>query len=136
MKKLISEKYFTLGYSEEERIFFIKWHKADGNISQKDFKAMLLLFVEQVKERDAKGFYVDSTDEHVVMTPDMQEWHDTEIVPIYVSRGIKRIGFVLPSDIFAEISIQQTFEEEKAASMLQIRFFENTEDAGRWVSQA
>ncbi len=136
MKHLLKDVYFSIAFDETANVFFVKWYKGCEHISTEEFQERLHRFVEHIKTHTAKGFYVDSTEGHVILTPSVQEWHDKEIVPAYARYGLRRIAFAVPADLFAEISLQQTFEEQQASNLLEARFFPNVEEARAWVCKA
>ncbi len=118
---LIASKEFWKVYKNPLlNIFEIYWQTPEGaqELSLEEFKHYLLEMVDLIKQHRVSGFIIDARKYHVVMSVDFQHWHDTVIIPQYVSNGIKNIVFILSeAALFEAVSINQTFEEQHASSI-------------------
>lgn len=133
MKLIFTTPYINIYYYESFNILYVEWTEIADTMTQEEFRAQIVTFVEEIKVYGAKGFLADSQKGHFTMNIDTQEWHDREIVPKYLAYGLTKIAFVLPEkDLFASISLQQTFDEVQA-QRLQTRFFDNVENALEWI---
>ncbi len=133
MELVLSTPYIEVHYYKDFNILYAEWSKIAGKMSQQDFKQEIIAFVGKIVESGANGFLVNSQQGHFTMGVDIQEWHETEIIPKYLEYNIKKIGFVLPEkDFFASLSLEQTFDETKARK-LQTRFFDSIENAWAWI---
>ncbi len=132
-KQLITEDWcWQVFFDTNNQMLEATWLE-QAQLQHEEFKKYLenwCVFVETYKP---KCFFVDSRKGHVIMTPDIQEWHDTIIIPRYINAGVKKIAFILSEDIFEALSVQQSFEEKNANSNLQTNFFDNVEDAKEWL---
>ncbi len=129
---LFENKYIKVRFNEQFNVFESEWYKEAETMSAVEFKKCIAQFAQNIETRKPKGFLTDSRNGHFTMPPDIQTWHDNDIIPIYIRSGIKKIAFILPPDIFASISLEQTFEEEKA-KVLHTRFFEDADEAFQWI---
>ncbi|TAE72652.1 MAG: hypothetical protein EAZ85_09155 [Bacteroidetes bacterium] len=118
----------------DNNVMYITWLEDAANMEDEDFKLHLILFTDSLKEHNCDKFMVDTRYGHVVMGLDIQEWHDSQIVPIYLALGIKKIAFILPEDAFVSMSLTQTFEEEKG-QLLNTRYFDDEKNALEWIAE-
>lgn len=128
----IQTDYLWVDYDSDIQIFWLEWQEGAENMSDAAFKRHLLDFIQLFEHYNVQGFLVDSRKGHFTVHGEMQAWHDQEIVPAYLKHGLKKIAFVMPFDIFAEVSILQTFQEEKA-SVLTINYFNDLDSAFSWM---
>lgn len=132
-KKLVTEDWcWQVFYDEQNQLLEATWLE-QAKLEHQEFKAYLEEWCALVEKYTPKCFFVDSRKGHVIMTPEVQTWHDNEIVPRYINAGVRKIAFILPEDIFEAISIEQAFEEGNANQKLKTRFFDKTTDAKNWL---
>ncbi len=135
MQLILSTPYINVYLHEEFNILYSEWSEAAKKMAKVEFKEHIVNFVAKVKEHGVRGFLTNSQKGHITMDLEIQEWHDSEIAPLYVEYGLEKIGFVLPEkDFFASISLQQTFDEAQA-QQLRTKFFGNLDDALAWIKQ-
>ena len=132
-KVLITEDWCWQVYADTEaKTMEAQWLQ-QASLEGEDFKAYLRKWAELVEEHKPNGFLVDSRLGHVVMTPEIQAWHDQEMVKRYVLAGVQKIAFILPNNIFQAASIERAFSEDLAANTLDTRYFEDIEAARAWL---
>lgn len=133
MELVLSTPYIKVHYHKDFNILYSEWSEMAKEMSDEDFKQHIINFVSKMKEYKVKGFLVNSLQGHFTVGIDMQEWHDSEIIPKYLEYSLEKIGFILPEkDFFAAVSVQQTFDETEARK-LQTRFFDSVENAWAWI---
>jgi hypothetical protein len=66
------------------------------------------------------------------LTPETQEWADG-LFPRILNAGVKKIAFIISSDVFAQISVEQLMEEKNVKTAnFEIHYFDNEKDALKW----
>lgn len=135
-KKLILEDWCWQVFADDEAKTMEACWLQQAELEGEGFKAYLRNWATLVEEHQPTGFLVDSRLGHVVMTPEIQAWHDREMVKRYILAGVQKIAFILPTDIFQAVSIEQAFSEDMASSTLDTRYFEDIEAARIWLSKA
>jgi hypothetical protein len=132
-RELVTEDWcWQVFVDENARIMEAHWLD-QASLQGKDFMDYLERWCQFIEVHQPNGFLVDSRRGHVLMTPDIQEWHDHNIVPRYINAGVEKIAFILPKDIFEAASLEQTFSEDEAKSKLETQFFEDIEEARVWL---
>jgi hypothetical protein len=77
----------------------------------------------------------DAREMAFIITPDLQEWIAKTISPRFAGAGIRKIAFILPKDIFAQLGLEQMIEESTTQkSTIDVRYFDDLEKAIYWVS--
>lgn len=131
MQIIVEDTSWQVFFDTQNQIMEINW-LSEANITNQEFMNYLQKWTELIEQYKPKSFLVDSSKYHVVMTIDMQTWHDKTIAPKYLKAEIKKIAFVLPKEIFASTSITQTFEEENAQK-IEINYFNDIKLAREWL---
>ena len=133
MKLLHESKFWLLRYNHEFNIVELTWKNPGENEPEEEvFKAHLFLLVKFLEEYKSESFLVDSRQYHVIMSIHLQEWHDKYIIPEYNKIGVKRIAFIMPEDVIAAATIEQSFEEDNARN-LNVQYFATEEEARNWL---
>jgi hypothetical protein len=130
---IIKDSFWQVFADPEAQLMEVYWLEQD-KLRAEELKGYLEHWAKLVSELRPKGFLVDSRRGHVPMTPDIQAWHDTQIVPAYIAAGVKKVAFILPNDIFAALSIEQLFDEQESRK-LETQFFDETESALAWLQE-
>lgn len=134
-KMMLAEDWCWKVYVDTEtKVMEAEWFKQE-DLNNSEFMAYLQKWAEFVEHYQPVAFLVDSRQGHKVITPDLQEWHDQTIVPSYIRGGVRKIAFILPQDIFAVVSLEQTFSEENALNELRTGYFEDSQKAREWLLQ-
>lgn len=132
MKKQLYESRFTkIYYSREDELFEVI-RPVPSDISDEKFKSEFLQWKDLVLKYRPKRQLIDNREYAYIIAPDMQEWVDKNVLAPSVKAGLKRVAFLLPSDIFSETSIAQTMEEN-AGRALKIMYFNDYNEAVDWL---
>lgn len=135
--QLVREKQFwDIYYNSDLNILELYWKKSDREIEVDEFKDYLFELVNFIETHKVEGFLVDARAYHLVMSLEVQSWHDENIIPLYVKNGIQNIVFIFTEeDLIPFLSVEQTFEEQKAMTIL-TRFTDNIEKARNYFLKA
>ena len=96
------------------------------------FKKQLKIYAEYLQEVRAKAVLIDLRQFAYTVSPDEQIWIDTQIVTIE-QNIINKQAILSPEEFIAELSVEQTMEEENAQS-LTIAFFSTEKEAIEWLT--
>jgi len=132
--RIFQKEFIWADFYPDSKIFCLEWQAGSENISDELFKSYLLDFVQLFDLYQVKGFLVDSRKGHITMDEEIQRWHDQEIAPVYTHNNIEKIAFVMPLDIFAEVSISQAFDEA-TGSTLTTNYFDDLDLALAWIQE-
>ncbi len=130
----IDESDFWMVELLTPQIFLFTWKETASTMEADVFKNHLRKFIELLKEYQIESFLVDSRKGHMMLSPEMQTWHDEEIVPAYLDIGIRKISFIEPEDLHVAVSVYMTFDEKKGRA-LNLGYFKDKETALNWIQE-
>lgn len=85
-------------------------------------------FAEKYKP---KYHIIDTRKFMFTITPELQNWVNQKIMPIYKENGLYKSAIVVSENIFSQVSIEQTIEDMENPA--EIHYFDSIEDARKWV---
>lgn len=125
----VNEKHLVLKYDENLNCIFQIWK---GFFTSEQFREGVeqtnKLFAQQ---KPVPNFLVDISESSVIKKEDT-EWAATTAIPLAVKNGLKNYGFVLPKNVFAQVSLNN-FRRDLNQPTLSIELFDNLERAKDWV---
>ncbi len=62
-----------------------------------------------------------------------QEWTQNEWFPNAEKKGLKYFAFVIATEIFGQVSAEQTNEKAEDAGNIEIKYFDDEEEARNWL---
>ncbi len=135
MNKVLDTPFISLYFDAEMNLFSAVWKENTKHMSDDEFKNQLFLYIEKIAECEATKIFVDATNNFFIMNVEIQIWHDETIIPQYIENNVSKIAFLVPSDIFSAVSIQQTFEETAASTTKApiVKLFEAEDEAKNWL---
>lgn len=131
--KLKEEVEFTILHNSEANILCCVWKPKI--FTQERFKEIVTLFSDYAVNLKIKHIFVDARENKVIIMPETQTWHDTIIVPKYAKAGVKKIGFLIPDNIFSELSHVKTFSHQNAVSKIETKFYKSEEELKNWLNE-
>ncbi|MFY7998731.1 MAG: methyl-accepting chemotaxis protein [Candidatus Kapaibacteriota bacterium] len=134
-KPLFENRYVVvfLSSSGSKKVLEVLWTPATDRMSNQEFKQALQRFGELTIEHKTQGIFVDVRENRHVLTPELQQWHDDNIVPLYSKGGVRKMAFLAPPSSLTRASSEAAFEAEKAKELLQVQFFEDGDIAWSWL---
>ncbi|MCU0449717.1 MAG: hypothetical protein MUC97_07695 [Bernardetiaceae bacterium] len=135
MHPVFSSRYLKVDHCAPLPLLYAKWTPQASLMTEGEFVDHVEQFVALVKSYRTEAFLINCQEGHFLLRPDLQEWHDQEIVPQYLAQGVRRIGVVVAQDDFyTNLAMELTFGEE-LASQLSTRFFADPDSAWAWASK-
>lgn len=132
IKEIKSDVEYTFSYNQPSNTLIFVWKPK--LFSQDRFKEIVSLFSDYVIENKVKSIFVDARENKVIILPETQSWHDKTIIPKYEKAGVRKIAFLIPNNIFSEISHVKTFEHQNAQSKIETKFFKSEEELKTWLN--
>ena len=128
---VVNEKHLTLEYNEELKAIIQIWK---GYFPSNSFRAGVLrtnkLFE---KMRPVRKFLVDISTSSVISEEDTT-WAARTAIPQAIDNGLKYYGFVLPENVFTQVSLKN-FQEQLNQPSLEIALFKSLKEAKEWARQ-
>lgn len=125
---LFEKPYLTILYDQEINCIQQNWK---GFANSSDFRDGILKSVHFFKQKKADKI-LSNTKEFSVAKKADTDWIAKDIMPILVANGMKKMAFIVPSSVFAQVSVDN-FKEE-ADNFVAIRYFDDLQKAKSWMS--
>ncbi|OJJ18439.1 hypothetical protein BKI52_22745 [marine bacterium AO1-C] len=116
-----------------DKKYFLNYWTGKELLNDEGFTTSMMGMAKEVHQYDGKGILIDTRKFDFPISPEIQSWYDTEIVPLHVDAGIKKMAFLLPEEFVSKISISQTMQEEQAQSLQKTKYFGSSEEAEEWL---
>jgi hypothetical protein len=131
-RQLIIQDWCWQVYADPEAGLMEAYWLEQAKLEGQAFRDYLDTWATLIEQNRPLGFLVDSRRGHLAMTPDIQDWHDSQIVPRYIAAGVRKVAFILPEDVFAALSIELMFDE-KESRKLATQYFDDSDKALVWL---
>lgn len=119
--------YLTLEYDEKLTCLIQRWK---GFATSEQFREGINQSVNYFKAKKINKLISDTKDFAVVKKDDT-DWVAGHATPIMVQNGLKYMAFILPTNVFTQVSVNNF--KNKADDILQIQYFDNLDKALQWL---
>jgi hypothetical protein len=131
--KLLEEKFGTIEYDATVPCITATFK---GFMSSEQFRAFLnkgLEFMIEKKKRHHMILWLADTSAHVVQPDKDTKWVAEDWNPRAIQAGIHHVAFVLPENVFGNISVKKYAENsEKKGDKMIVQMFGNIDSAKNW----
>lgn len=128
MAVLFEKPYLTIIYDEELNCIQQNWK---GFAKSQDFREGILKSLQFFKDKKADKI-LSNTKELSIVKKEDTDWVAKDITPALVSNGMKKMAFIVPSNAFAQMSVNN-FKED-ANKIVSIRYFDDIQKAKEWMA--
>lgn len=129
---MFQNRFVQFNLQPEENLLIETWTAETAQMLPFEWKNIHLDLVKAIEKYRPSKLLVHSEYLNFPITPDLQEWIANNIFPRAATAGLKKIAFVRPSDLFAQVSVEQLMEEDKVQHFT-TRFFPNAREARKWI---
>lgn len=132
MKEIYSSEFKKTMYDADKSLIINEWTNAP--MTDEDFRRDILIWVEQCEKYRIQNMIADTRLFKFAVTPELQEWTNTVTFPRIIAAGLKKFAIVESADMLAQLSLEQTMDEE-STGVFASRFFGTVEDAMKWIDK-
>lgn len=126
-----SSDFMEISYDANKSLMVFCWHNTTENMAVDRFKYEIEKSAEYLSKYKIDYIIVDNQDFHYAITPDLQLWTNELLGPKYAQSGVKRFAIITSEDFIAQLSTEQTVEEEQERSH-EVRFCTSQDEAHKW----
>ncbi|MEA2041240.1 MAG: STAS/SEC14 domain-containing protein [Bacteroidota bacterium] len=130
-QEIYKSKFTTLSYHEDLNLMEQKWHNINNEMTDEDYKTEMKIFLSKFHE-DTDRFIVDTQNIDMLINTDLQKWLGEMTAPKLVNK-VKKAAFLVSSDIFLDISIEQA-NASNPLTEIKTEYFDNALEAIKWVA--
>jgi len=108
----------------EDNLLQVVWFPTTATMKDNDLMTQQLLQKDTVIQNNVKKVLIDGRNQLFTITPELQERIGREALQPAIEAGLQKVAIILPTDIFAMVSIEQTMGEGGAQGF-ETCYFEN-----------
>lgn len=108
------------------------WLSSTSKMTVDEYQVEQLKMLNLVKDNKAKALLANTKNFDFTIDPDMQLWTSETINEGMFKAGIKKVAFIVTSDIFSQVSIEQT-QDENPDDCFELQYFEDAEEGFNWL---
>lgn len=132
MIQIHESRFLRIAWNATHRIMFYEWTTETAYFTEEEYQYEHQVIGNVSEEYQVVGHLIDTFLFRFTIPPNMQEWVGANLFPRLAKSGTQKMSFVVPPDVFSQVSIQQTMEED-TDHIFQIKYFDNLEDAHNWL---
>jgi hypothetical protein len=130
--EVYDSQYLNSVFFPEQELIEMNWKPSTEKMTEEEYKQETLNINDIVLKFRPKKILFDASNMFFVVVPELQEWTNREGIPVSLSVGMNKSAFVVSKDLFSQVSIEQTMEEQAGSQFIN-RYFDNKEDARKWL---
>ncbi len=137
MKTVLANDFIKMSFDSLGNFMETVW-TTSIMMGQEEYRKLLKLYLEQLKAHKPNKLLIDSREAEYVVTPVEQDWINEHIYPQTAQAGVKKLAFLIGTDLFMSLSLEQVAEDsqknEVVKSAIEQRFFDNEQSALEWLN--
>jgi hypothetical protein len=130
--EVYKSEYWSIFHEEELKLLIPVWNSSSSGMTEDLYKSEMENYLQTVEKYKPKQLLIDCREFYFAIVPEIQEWIDKNIFPKVLAIGVKYVAIVIPSEFIANLSVQQAMEEQEGLKFT-TRYFDNREDAKKWI---
>ena len=124
-------KYGKFEYIRDKKLVIVSCFPSTGHMTDEEYKQLATKLAEVYEEYKPQIVLVRHQDFNFLITPEIQEWINKNVISKLKEAGTKKVAFIVPQDIFAQVSVEQTVSDRNLP--FEKRFFEDEDSAMKWL---
>ncbi|OJJ13978.1 hypothetical protein BKI52_44730 [marine bacterium AO1-C] len=129
---VLTSKFCQHYYNGDKKMLKQVWTNNSASMTTEDFKSVMLAYVDLYKQYEVQQVLVDSRKMRYLVEPEVQDWVNANVIAALIPY-LKKLAFLLSSDIFEEVSIKQAMEEQQEDIPFETKYFEDEQQAIDWL---
>lgn len=130
--ELKKTSYIEFELDPESKILIQKWLPSTETMQDNEYQNEQQELVQMVKENKAKKLLANTKDFYYTIGPKMQTWTSMNVNNEMYKAGLEKLAFIITPEMFAQISIEQT-QDENLDDCFEVKYFDNTDHALKWL---
>lgn len=122
----------TIRVYEDLKLLAKEWTTDTEYMSEQKFKEEVEKIAEVAEKYKVEKFHDNTTNFLFPISPELQTWVNESIFTRFIAAGLKKYALIVSKEMIAQLSIEQTMEEENASNF-QVKYFDSPEKASEWL---
>lgn len=132
MREIHRTRYFLVNHEADTNIFNYSFFDESSEMTTEEYISELEALIEMVKKYKPQKMFGDMSKFQYSITPTTQKWIVENLFPVYQSVDFEKMAIILSEEFYAQLSIQQTMEEDNTESF-ETQYFNSEETAREWL---
>ncbi len=121
----------TIEYNESNKLVTQTWKDTSKDLNSQGFKNEMLELGKFFEQLQPQNVLIDMRNFFFAVVPELQDWVNQN-VNAKLAKVNAKTAFVVSSDLFTKISVEQTLDEKDGAKV-NSKFFDNYQEAKTWL---
>ncbi|MDQ3393933.1 MAG: hypothetical protein M3512_07470 [Bacteroidota bacterium] len=126
----VLEKHITLEYDNVSKCIYQTWK---GYFSSEQFRNGVAKTNKMFEKYNPVNNFIVDISESAAIKKEDTDWAAKTAIPLAIKNGLKFYGFVLPKNVFAQLSLSN-FRKELNQPSLEIQLFDSLDKAKAWAN--
>lgn len=134
MQRIHTGKYILIDELNISGKIVLKAYWKNDHLSMSDniYRNEIKELIKLVKDKNPQRMLGDMQNFIFTISPETQMWLNEHLFGVYIEQKIDKLAMILSKDLFSQISIEQTIEEEDTFAF-QTKYFDNLDEAFNWL---
>ena len=131
MKKILDNDFVLVNFDETCNAIIAAWKKPT---TSETYRLTILEIIDSLSLYHATACILDIHQLGLVSTED-RKWFQDDILPMAVTRGLKRIATVTSSDVFSQVNFESVKEAASRNDVeIEMDYFDEMNAAMSWIT--
>ena len=130
--EVYKNEYLSIKIDETNKVLIEEWYATTTEMTKDEWKETRHKFKDVFLQYKLNKFLSLCKELYFVITPELQKWM-AENITKGSEHLVEKAALVIPSEIFAEVSLEQTMSE-KETGKLDTVFFDDEQNARNWLN--
>lgn len=135
MKLLKQIQFMSVFFDEQKRLLLHQWKDGNDNLDENELKEIISQVTVIIKEYAPIYFIADDSNRKCIFTVKIQNWIASVIAEACITIGLKSLAIIVPKELIAYLSTEQTVEEAGQLPF-EIKYFADKNEALTWIKNS
>lgn len=134
-----SNRFMEASYNKDTSLLVIRWLPETYQMSEETYRSTFMQIADFIAEHKVQLWMGYTKNFAFIIPPELQEWTAGEFNQKLKQAGLKKMAMIMPSDYIASLSVQQSVKEmenQKDEGVFETSYFDNPEQAQKWLLEA
>jgi hypothetical protein len=122
----------TIEIDKDNSILFYQWNAQSEYLSQENFLIEAQRIHDEILENKVYNVLADDRNFFYTVVPEIQEFLAKHLLTSLNKHGLKKFAHVQSSEMIAQLSVEQVFEENTEAVYID-KYFDTIDNAKNWI---
>lgn len=132
METIYESAYFKVEFDSSTKLLKTVWNEKSGEMNEKQMREEILKAASLVEEYKPLYILTNDRDRTYVYTVEVQQWVAQTLASAAIKAEIKKFAVLLPTEIIAQMSTEQTADEVHNTPY-EVNLFNDEQEALKWL---